>query len=271
VLLTRVRHPFTSCRIPLIDLPVEIDKQRFVLQPSSEVPGWNVLQPTLLLSPEEALRLPLLLWPTTNGSLPSIAVSTPSENPIDDVRMGLLRVSVNVATSGLLRTWATRVQEFLQAQSPGSQDPVAPAAVPCSTFQATESLVVLANYLALSLNPTAMSYNDLGIVLSSANGPLGFSQPQSSRSGPQNETTGCSLSRSYFEAGLEIDPYNAYLLVNLGSYWKKEGNYKEAIRFVSPPPGYHDSSVRQVLSTGVGTEPGIRCRPCLSRTDSERD
>ena len=202
------------------------------LQPSLEIPGWKVLQPPLLLFPRETLQLPSILWSSTNGTLPSVAIPT---TPAQSHWMELLKASTNAATSKLLRTWAIRVHEFLktpQAPLPTGGDHATPAAVPCSAFQATLSLVVLAEYLALSLCPTAMAYNDVGILLSSiANHPR---IATSSGSSSTNEITGHSLSKLYFEAGLEVVPRNACLLTNLGSYWKKERNHEEAIRFVTP-------------------------------------
>jgi hypothetical protein len=165
------------------------------------------------------------------------------------VRREWLRASTNAATSKLLRIWATRVQEFLVAQPTVGHDYTTPAAVPCSGFQATQSPVVLAKYLALSLHPTAMSYNDLGILLSSIDG-----QPRISRSpgsSSTNEITVHSLSRLYFEAGLVVDPNNSYLLANMGSYWKKERNYEEAIRFVSPPFPEYNNSVPCAVVPGI--------------------
>lgn len=217
----------------IIDLPASSDRQESfdVLQSSLEC---EILQPTVFLSPEEVLRLPLTIWSSTDGSLPSITSSIASEDPRDSVRMELLKASTNAATSRLLRLWATRVQELLRTQPPTGGDPVTPSVVPCSAFQATQSPVVLASYLALSLHPTAMSYNDLGILLSSIDGQAVTSRP--SRSNSTNETIGHDLSKLYFEAGLMVDPHNAHLLANLGSYWKKEGNYEEAIRFVSLIP-----------------------------------
>jgi len=199
---------------------------------SPETPGWRILKPTLLLFPEEALRLPLMLWPSTQGSLPSIAVSTTPGNSQDDARMEWLKALTNTATSRLLRTWATRVRDLLGAQPSATRDHILSTTVPGSTFHATRSLTLLADYLALSLSPTTTSYNDLGVLLSSLD-----SQPRisrSSRSTSPVRTTGGNLSRVYFEAGLEVDPHNALLLTNLGSYWKKERNYEEAIRSVPP-------------------------------------
>ena len=197
---------------------------------SLEAPERGVPQPTLLLFPEEALRLLPILWPSTRGTLPCIALPTVPGNSRDDVWIERLKASTNTATSRLLRTWATRVQDLLEAQLSPTGDYATPAAVPGSIFQATLSLVVLALYLALSLSPTAISYNDLGIVLYSLDSEPTVRRPP--RSNSPNGATGHNLSRVYFEAGLEVDPHNVHLLTNLGSYWKRERNYGEAIRFV---------------------------------------
>ena len=173
-----------------------------------------------------------MLWPSTLGSLPSIAASIAADSLMDDVRMGMLEASTNAATSKLLHMWAMRVQDFIETQISTSEDHIASAPVPCSAFQATRSLVVLAEYLALALYPTATSYNDVGILLSSLDGqPV---VPRSSGSDTLGGITGHSLSRVYFEAGLEVNPQNVHLLTNLGSYWKKERNDEEAVRFVAP-------------------------------------
>jgi len=199
---------------------------------SPEAPGWKTLKPTLLLFPAEVLRLPLMLWPSTQGSLPSIAVLTAPGNSQDNARMERLKALTNAATSRLLRMWATRVQDLLEAQPSAGRDHNLPTVVPGSTFHATKSLAVLADYLALSLSPTATSYNDLGVLLSSLDSQPGVSR--SSRSSSPVGTIGDNLSRAYFEAGLEVDPHNAHPLANLGSYWKRQGNYEEAIRSVPP-------------------------------------
>lgn len=204
-------------------------REGFGLQPCLEVVERKILQPTLLLFPEEVLRLPLMIWPSTNGSLFSVALAAGSDSTQDDVRIELLKASTNAATSRLLRIWASRVQEFLETQPSTGQAHATPVAVPCSAFQATQSLIVLADYLALSLHPTAVLYNYLGILLSSIDSQSRVSR--SSESSSTNEITSQNLSRLYFEAGLGADPHNTYLLINLGSYWKKERNYKEAIRF----------------------------------------
>lgn len=209
-----------------------VNHEDFDVLRSLEESEWRILQPTLLLFPKEALRLLLMLWPSTQGTLPSIAASTALGSSRDDVRMELLKASTNAMTSRLLRTWATRVQDLVETQSTATVGHAMRTTVPGSIFQATRSLVVLANYLALTISPTAISYNDLGILFSSLDGQPVASR--SSRSSSPDRTTSHDLSRVYFEAGLEVDPHNAHLLVNLGSYWKKEKNYEEAIRFVPP-------------------------------------
>ena len=210
-----------------------VEREGFDVIRSLEASRWRVLEPTPLLFPEEVRRFPQMLWPSSHGSLPSIAISTAPGNSGDDVRMERLRALTNAATSRLLRTWATRVRDLLEVQPPTTMNHTLPTVIPSSTFQATQSPAVLANYLALSLSPAAATYNDLGILLSSID-----SKPepsQSSRGSSPSGTTGSNLSRVYFEAGLEAGPDNAHLLTNLGSYWKKERNYEEAIRFVSQP------------------------------------
>ena len=197
---------------------------------SLETSEWRILHPALLLFPDEATQLLLMLWPSTRGSLPSVIVSAAPGNSRDDVRMERLKVLTNTATSRLLRAWATRVQGLVETQPSAIPGHTMSATIPSSIFQATQSLPILAKYLALALSPTAMSYNDLGILLSSLHGQSRVSRSSSSSS--SNDTTGRDLSRVYFEAGLEVDPHNVHLLVNLGSYWKKEENYEEAIRFV---------------------------------------
>jgi len=192
--------------------------------------GREIPQPTLLLFPQEVLQLPLMLWPSTHGSLPSVTVPTTPGNSYDDIRMEWLKASTKATTGKLLRTWAATVQDFLETQPSTSRDHPTLTTIPGSMFQATQSLVVLAGYLALSLSPTAASYNDLGIFLSSLDSQPRVSRSPRSRS--PSETPGHNLSRVYFEAGLAVDPNSAHLLTNLGSYWKKEGNYEEAIRFV---------------------------------------
>lgn len=195
---------------------------------------WKTLQSAPLLFPAEVLRLPSMLWPSTHGSLPSVAISITPEDPLDGFPMERVEVLTNMATSRLLRMWAKAVQGLLGTQSSTSGGQTASAPVPCSAFQATQSLVVLVEYLALALYPTAASYNDVGILLSSLDSQSGTSQ--SSGSSPPGATTGHSFSKVYFEAALEVAPRNAHLLTNLGSYWKMERNYEEAIRFVLLPP-----------------------------------
>jgi hypothetical protein len=214
--------------------PAVADKHGVDLLRSPGSSERKVLQPAPLLFPAEVLRLPSMLWPSTHGCLPRVAVSSAPGNLLDGFLMERVKALTNSATSRLLRMWAKAVQGFLEAQSSASGGQAGPAPVPCSAFQATQSLVLLAEYLALALYPTAASYNDVGILLSSLDVQSGASQP--SGSGPAGAVTGHSFSKVYFEAALEMDPRNAHLLTNLGSYWKKERNYDEAIRFVSPSP-----------------------------------
>lgn len=212
--------------------PTAADKHGVDLLRSLGSSELKILQPAPLLFPAETLRLPLMLWPLTHGSLPSVAVSATPGDPLDGFRMERIGALTNVATSRLLRMWAKAVQGFLETQSSTSGGQTTPVPVPCSALQATESLVLLAEYLALALTPTVASYNDVGILLSSLDSQSG--NPRTSGSSYPGATAGHSFAKVYFEAALGVDPRNAHLLTNMGSYWKRERNYEEAIRFVSP-------------------------------------
>lgn len=220
--------------LPDGNFPTAADKHGVDLLRSPGSSEWKILQPAPLLFPAEVIRLPSMLWPSTHGSLPSVSVSITPGNPLNGFPMERVKALTNMATSRLLRMWAKAVQGVLETQSPTSGGQTAPAPVPCSAFQATQSLVILAEYLALALYPTAASYNEVGMLLSSLDSPS--NTPRSSGSSPPGATTGHSFSKVYFEAALEVEPRNAHLFTNMGSYWKKERNYDEAIRFVSLSP-----------------------------------
>ena len=95
-----------------------------------EASGWKTLQPILLLFPEEALRLPLMLWPSTHGTLPSITVSIAAGNSGEDPRIEWMKASTNLATSRLLRAWGARVEDFLEARPSTGRDHTISAPVP---------------------------------------------------------------------------------------------------------------------------------------------
>lgn len=71
--------------------------------------------------------------------------------------------------------------------------------------------------LSLSLNPSASTANNIGILLNS----LSASMPQ------RNHVR--SLALSYYQYGLSLDPKHPHLYTNLGSLFKEQGRLKSAI------------------------------------------
>jgi len=173
--------------------------------------------PATLLSCEEVLRLPSMIWPSFSGALPgSIRFNSPTDFTLLEEH---LRKQMYLTTSKLLLNVAKRLQDFSSGSSipiPGFGD----------KFHPTLSLVLLLNYLSLSLSPSAAICNNIGILLSLINPSRAFLAP----SGTRHYVSGVSSARIFYEAGLMIDPVNPHVLVNIGSLFKNQGRIHEAIQ-----------------------------------------
>ncbi|KAI8995630.1 TPR-like protein [Trametes punicea] len=173
--------------------------------------GGGVL-PTPLLLPQQVSRLPALLFPRSNGVLPAVCIRNSSgemKPPSDGVRQ-----QTNGMTSTILLTLAKRFQDNLLGGMvlPGTG----------GSLRVSTSVIILLYYLALAWAPAPSTYNNLGIVLSGiADG----------RTGPDGELLdGMSLARTYYTAGLQMDPKHPHLLTNLGSLLKDQGQTEQAIK-----------------------------------------
>ncbi|KAI0825131.1 glycosyl transferase family 41-domain-containing protein [Trametes gibbosa] len=173
--------------------------------------GGGVL-PTPLLLPEQISRLRTLLFPRSNGVLPSIC--TRGSN-------GDLRPppeSVHQQTSSMLSTILLTLAKRFQDNVLG--DAVLPETG--GTLRASTSVVILLYYLALAWTPAPATYNNLGIVLSHiAEGRTGADG---------GVLDGTALAHTYYTAGLQMDPTHPHLLTNLGSLLKDQGQTEQAIR-----------------------------------------
>ncbi|KAI0365250.1 TPR-like protein [Pilatotrama ljubarskyi] len=173
--------------------------------------GGGVL-PTPLLVPEQVSRLPALLFPRTNGVLPSICTRTTAGElraPPETVRQ-----QTNTMTSTILLTLAKRFQDNVL----GGMDIPGTA----GTLRVSTSVVILLYYLALAWAPAPSTYNNLGIVMSGIT---------DGRTGADGELLdGMGLARTYYTAGLQMDPKHPHLLTNLGSLLKDQGQTEQAIK-----------------------------------------
>ncbi|KAI0068185.1 hypothetical protein BV25DRAFT_1867220 [Artomyces pyxidatus] len=181
---------------------------------SALIPPGDVL-PTILLLPDEVMRLSLLLFPESAGVLPSICSRERGSSPASEI----LRQQTHFITSTILLTLAKKLQEIPL----GSTIIVSDSGL---VLTASLSLVLLLYYIALSLSPSPSTYNNLGIILSG----LTTARTSIGATGEQEILTGPVVARAFYERGLLLHPSHPHLLTNLGSHMKDQGQTSEAVR-----------------------------------------
>ncbi|KAJ2974055.1 hypothetical protein NUW54_g11954 [Trametes sanguinea] len=125
-----------------------------------------------------------------------------------------VRQQTNGMTSTILLTLAKRFQDNVLGGMalPGSG----------GTLRVSTSVIILLYYLALAWSPAPSTFNNLGIVLSGIT---------DGRTGADGELLdGMGLARTYYTAGLQLDPKHPHLLTNLGSLLKDQGQTEQAIK-----------------------------------------
>ncbi|KII94343.1 glycosyltransferase family 41 protein [Plicaturopsis crispa FD-325 SS-3] len=173
--------------------------------------------PTIYLFPDQASRLPMMLFPSSLGVLPSlctrVAGGAPMTLPLDWVRQ-----SGHSMLSHVFLSLAKRCQE-------GSPDTHAfTDGKGRHPLRTNTSLITIVYYLALSLFPSASTYNNIGVVFSAI--PTVITRDAD---GAERSISGADLARTYYEKGLQLDPTHPHLLTNLGSLLKDRGQIPEAI------------------------------------------
>ncbi|EIN13738.1 hypothetical protein PUNSTDRAFT_140213 [Punctularia strigosozonata HHB-11173 SS5] len=180
------------------------------------VPEGNGALPMFLLAPDQAMRLPHLIFPLSMGVLPSVCsrnehnrLETPSES---------VRQQCHSMSSTILLGLSKQIQDAV----PGSSLPVPSFE---DKIKASPSLTLLLYYLALSLSPSPAIYNNMGLILSVL--PVTANSFDITR---RNSPSGVHLARTYYEKGLQLDSNHPHLLTNMGSLLKDGGQTSEAIR-----------------------------------------
>ncbi|KAA1466908.1 hypothetical protein DENSPDRAFT_766865 [Dentipellis sp. KUC8613] len=174
--------------------------------------------PTVPLRPEEALRLPSILFPTSAGVLPAICSRTQGQRL--DPPAKSVRQQSHLTTSTIILSLATRLQDSFIGRDlilDGSG----------TSIRCTPTLLLLLSYLGLALSPAPGTYNNLGIFLSS----LSFTRMVTNLSGQREPLDGSAFAQLYYERGLLMDSTHPHLLTNLGSVLKDRGKISEAIHF----------------------------------------
>lgn len=181
--------------------------------------------PSMLLSPSQALYIPMVLFAGSMGCCPAVCsrlgTGVRLEPPSEAVRQG-----THFSTAATLLRLAKHIQECptgMIIQVPGFRH----------GLNADSSLLLLVYTLALALSPSAAIYNNLGLVLASI-APVVIVEP----GGHHNVSKELALAQAYFERGLKLDESHPHLLTNLGSLLKDRGQVKDAIRWVAWRPAH---------------------------------
>ncbi|PCH33636.1 glycosyltransferase family 41 protein [Wolfiporia cocos MD-104 SS10] len=177
--------------------------------------GGGVL-PTMLLIPEQIMRLPMILFPCSTGILPATCTRDSNTGQLG-LPARAARQKNNLMTSTIILSLAKKLQDDSLDHS---MPPGFGGALPVST-----SLVIFLYYLALALSPSPSTYNNLGILMCTLSSARTIRDSQ----GQRQILNGMTLARLYYQAGLQMDPNHPHLLTNLGSLLKDQGHINEAI------------------------------------------
>lgn len=176
----------------------------------------NGTLPMTFLFPEQASRLPFLLFPSYYGNLPGLvssgSTSSHSHSFLDPSPARKMTATILLA---LARTF--------QSGSSGNQPSLVAKGV---TIRGSTSLVLLFYYLAVAIDPSPAICNNMGIILSTV--PLSAALKDGDSS--SETVNGQVIAKAYYTKGLAQDSSHPHLLTNLGSLLKDQGKIEEAIR-----------------------------------------
>ncbi|KAJ2726261.1 hypothetical protein GGI07_000738 [Coemansia sp. Benny D115] len=158
--------------------------------------------PLTLLTPENAVRVPQVLFPQTHGVLPGFA------------SLGATQLQqANQVAANLLLALAKLYQDHALVPQP-------------------LTVVLPLYYLALALAPSPSTCNNLGIILSAIPSPPTPTLVPSLQGGHQaaQAPMGAALALQFYTHGLGLDARHPHLYTNLGSLLKDLGYVAEAVR-----------------------------------------
>ncbi|KAJ1643829.1 hypothetical protein LPJ64_004436 [Coemansia asiatica] len=158
--------------------------------------------PLTLLTPENAARVLLALFPATRGVLPGFT------------GLGAAQLQqANQVSSNVLLALAKLYQDHALVAQP-------------------LTVVLPLYYLALALAPSPSTCNNLGIILSAIPSPPTSTLVPSLQGGRQaaQAPMGVALALQYYTHGLQLDARHPHLYTNLGSLLKDLGYVQEAVQ-----------------------------------------
>lgn len=192
--------------------------------------------PVVFLLPDQVALLLRILFAPTHGVLPVVSgvvasgsraaqskTGNGSGNGNNNASTSMDVVAKQAAQIGstILLALAKLFQDAATNASGGAARQLSLRGIPPSV-----SLLLPFYYLALSMNPNASMFNNLGILLSS----LPVATTTVGLSGERVQLTGQLLAVRYYAQGLQLDPTHSHLFTNLGSLFKDMGRLAEAIK-----------------------------------------
>lgn len=184
---------------------------------------WGTPWPSVLVKPETIHHIRYLVFgQTMRGLFPALGISLmlPSGQEDPNSTRNTAVTQTFQTTSTILLTIAKHYQDA--ANYPQSK---------VSRFMTNDGMppsmavVLPLYYLALALHPSASTYNNLGILLSTLSVQTVVNTPQGLRT-----MNGQALAMEFYKVGLEQDPKHPHLYTNLGSLLKDLGHLPMAVQ-----------------------------------------
>ncbi|CAO1627817.1 unnamed protein product [Parajaminaea phylloscopi] len=183
--------------------------------------------PMVMLLPEPAMKITRHIFDEYNGQLPSLAAARSSHKEPASPKSVQQCLQT---TSTIFLTLSKLFQDATANPASSEHGTLTLGGIPPST-----SLLLPLYYLALALNPSASTCNNLGILLSG----LPVVTTIVDEAGNPQTVNGQGMAMCYYQAGISMDGKHPHLYTNLGSLLKDLGHLKEAIENYSKAVALH--------------------------------
>lgn len=184
---------------------------------------WGTPWPSVLIKPEAIGHIRHLVFGQhRNGNFPALSNHLLLPTPQEDAQR--LRNTAATQTSQTTSTILLTIAKHYQDASSYPQSPIA-TAMNADNILPSVAVVLPLYYLALALHPSASTYNNLGILLSTLSVQTVVNTSQGLRT-----MNGQALAMEYYKVGLEQDPKHPHLYTNLGSLLKDMGHLPMAVQ-----------------------------------------
>ena len=185
--------------------------------------------PVVLLLPDQVTQLNKIIFAPSAGVLPVFQDAASKGALTADSPLERVSNQASQISSTILLALAKLFQDSA-ISSNGSSSRLTLRGVPPSI-----SLLLPFYYFSLSLNASASTYNNLGILLSS----LHVATTTVGGNGERVQLTGQLLAVRYYAHGLQLDPKHSHLFTNLGSLFKDMGRLNKAVKMYEKAVEYN--------------------------------